>query len=200
LARDPLVGERDLRSEDRQLLLDAIMAATDQLIITYTGADERTNAPQPPCVPLGDLLDTLDAMAGGTARDHVCVNHPLQPFDTRNFTPAALGTGGPFSHDRSALAAARRAAEPRQPAPTLRIRGLPAPTITQVSPQELGEFLASPPKAFLKSRLGLSLREEDDPSPEGIPIEMGPLARWHIGNRSLRLLTHGESVDNVAAA
>ena len=200
LARDPLIGERDLRSEDRQLLLDAIMAATDHLIITYTGADERTNAPQPPCVPLGDLLDTLDAMAGGTARDHVCVNHPLQPFDARNFTPAALGTDGPFSHDRSALAAARRAAEPRQPAPSLLIRKLPAPASTHVSPKELGDFLASPPKAFLKSRLGLSLRDEDDPTPEGIPIELDALARWHIGNRSLRLLTHGDSVENVAAA
>src|ERR1019366_6682731 len=44
LARDPWVGERDPRSEDRQLLLDAILAASQQLIITYTGNDERTNA------------------------------------------------------------------------------------------------------------------------------------------------------------
>ena len=29
LARDPMTGERDIRSEDRQLLLDAIGAATE---------------------------------------------------------------------------------------------------------------------------------------------------------------------------
>ena len=32
LARDPLVGERDRRGEDRQLLLDALLAATEHLV------------------------------------------------------------------------------------------------------------------------------------------------------------------------
>ena len=40
LARNPMTGERDIRSEDRQLLLDAIGAATEKLVITYTGANE----------------------------------------------------------------------------------------------------------------------------------------------------------------
>ena len=43
---DPHVGERDPRSEDRQLLLDALLAATERLIVTYTGNDERTNTPR----------------------------------------------------------------------------------------------------------------------------------------------------------
>ena len=41
---DPHVGDRDARTEDRQLLLDALLAATDRLVVTYTGNDERTNA------------------------------------------------------------------------------------------------------------------------------------------------------------
>ena len=44
---DPHVGERDPRTEDRQMLLDALMAASDRLIVTYTGNDVRTNAPLP---------------------------------------------------------------------------------------------------------------------------------------------------------
>ena len=44
---EPHVGERDPRTEDRQLLLDALMAATDRLIVTYTGNDERTNLAAP---------------------------------------------------------------------------------------------------------------------------------------------------------
>jgi exodeoxyribonuclease V gamma subunit len=39
---DPHVGDRDARTEDRQLLLDALLAAEDRLVITYTGNDERT--------------------------------------------------------------------------------------------------------------------------------------------------------------
>lgn len=200
LARDPLIGERDLRSEDRQVLLDAIVAAEDTLVITYTGADERTNEPRPPCVPLGDLLDTLDAMTGGQARAHVCVRHPLQPFDARNFTPGALGTPSPFSHDPAALAAARRSAQPRVPRPPWRFADLPELHLDDLALRDLVSFLSSPPAAFLRARLGVSLREADDPAPERLPIELGGLDKWQIGDRSLRLLARNEPPERIAAA
>ncbi len=204
MARDPLIGERDMRSEDRQLLLDAIMAANDHLVVTYTGADERTNEQRPPCVPLGDLLDTVDAMAvgpdGAPARESVRVDHPLQPFDPRNFAPGTLGTLGPFSHDEAALAAARRAAGPRDPAHTTHIGDLPPLLVDQVSPQDLGTFLCSPPAAFLRTRVGVSLRGDDEPAPEQIPVTLDGLEQWQIGNRTLRLLTRGEAAQSVVAA
>ena len=59
-ALEPRVGDRDLRSEDRQLLLDALLAARERLIITYTGRDERSNLRRPPAVPVGELLDVVD--------------------------------------------------------------------------------------------------------------------------------------------
>ena len=65
LARDPMTGERDIRSEDRQLLLDAIGAATEKLVITYTGANQYSGLPRPPAVPLDELLDTLDMTTTG---------------------------------------------------------------------------------------------------------------------------------------
>ena len=83
LARRPFTGERDPRSEDRQLMLDAIVSATEHLVVTYTGANETTGQTRPPAVPLGELLDTLDATAEG-AREHVLTRHPLQAFDVRN--------------------------------------------------------------------------------------------------------------------
>src|SRR4051812_47685279 len=91
---DPHVGDRDPRTEDRQMLLDALLAATDRLVVTFTGHDERTNTPRPPAVPVGELLDVIDRTVrtpgGGRARDHVVVTHPLQPFDPRNFTVGRL--------------------------------------------------------------------------------------------------------------
>lgn len=90
LAREPMTGERDIRSEDRQLLLDAIGAATQTLVITYTGADERTGQPRPPAVPLAELLDALDQTTSAPVRERILVTHPLQPFDRKNVTPGAL--------------------------------------------------------------------------------------------------------------
>ncbi len=115
LARHPLTGERDVRSEDRQLFLDAILAARETLVVTYTGANEHTGAVRPPAVPLGELLDALDVTAAEPVRDRVLVKHPLQPFDPRNLVPGELAGDRPFSFDRSALAGAKAAREPREP-------------------------------------------------------------------------------------
>ena len=88
LARDPMTGERDIRSEDRQLLLDAIGAATEKLVITYTGANEYSGQERPPAVPLAELLDTLDMTTPSRrSASTIVVEHPLQPFDIRNVDP-----------------------------------------------------------------------------------------------------------------
>lgn len=200
LAREPVLGERDLRSEDRQVLLDAILAAQNNLVITYTGADERTNEPRPPCVPLADLLDTTDAMTRGESRARVCVTHPLQPFDVRNFTAGALGTEAPFSHDLTALAAAQRSAQPRVPRAPWRFDELPQQPVAELTLRDLTTFLCSPPAAFLRVRLGVSLREADDPAPEHLPVELNGLEKWQIGDRSLHLLSRREPVERIAAA
>ena len=111
LLLDPHVGDRDARSEDRQLLLDAVLAATDHLVITYAARDERTNLRRPPAVPLGELLDVVDRTArfpdAATTRERVIVEHPLQPFDLRNFDAGALVPERTWSFDRIALDGAR---------------------------------------------------------------------------------------------
>ena len=71
LARRPVTGERDLRAEDRQLLLDAVMSAGDTLVLTYTGFDEHTGQERPPAVPLGELLDAVRRTASGEGVDRV---------------------------------------------------------------------------------------------------------------------------------
>jgi exodeoxyribonuclease V gamma subunit len=112
LSRDPCVGERDRRSEDRQLLLDAVLSAGDRLLLLYTGADPVTGQERPPAVPLGELLDVV-AQTAGVPPEALVRRHPLQPFDPRNVDAA-----DPFSFDP--LPAAGRAG--RGPAPASRSR------------------------------------------------------------------------------
>ncbi len=189
LAREPWVGERDPRSEDRQLLLDAISATRERLVITYTGADERTGAPVPPAVPLGELLDALDRTAttadGRLVRDAVTTHHPLQPFDPRNFVPDQLGVERPFSFDPVSHAGARAAAGPRAGQQPFLPHPLPPLPATDVSLADLHRLLAHPARGFLRQRLQVAqTRAEDEPA-DALPVKLDPLQAWQIGDRLL---------------
>jgi exodeoxyribonuclease V gamma subunit len=191
LLDDPWIGERDPRSEDRQLLLDALMAAGERLIVTYTGHDERTNARRAPAVPVGELLDTIDVTArcdddpALPASARVCVTHPLQPFDPRNFAASALGHPRPWSFDADALAGAQALERPRdQPAPFL-TAPLPPRGGEIVELRDLVAFVEHPVRAFLRQRLGVRLGFLPDAVSDALSIELTPLQRWAVGRRLL---------------
>ena len=200
LARDPVTGERDPRSEDRQLFLDAILAATETLVVTYTGANEYSGQPRPPAVPLGELLDALDLTAtttdGRPVSEVVRVRHPLQPFDRRNLTRGALVPGRSFSFDRAALAGARAAAAPRVDPPPIRAPLPPAPT-DDLSLEELLGFYRSPVRGFFRDRLDLALPREAEPLSDALPVEIDALTRWSVGDRVLRDLLRGLSPEQA---
>ncbi len=184
LARRPRTGERDLRSEDRQLLLDAIGAATETLVVTYAGQGEHNGADRPPAVPLGELLDALDRTATGPVRERVLVRHPLQPFDEVNLVPGGLTGDRPFTFDRAALAGAEAARGTR-----LEVRELvpeplpPTAAATDVSLADLHEFYRHPVRAFFRSRLRVSTPYDADEAKDAIPIELDNLEQWAVGDR-----------------
>ena len=181
---DPHVGERDARTEDRQLLLDALMAATDRLIITYTGNDERTNLPRPPAVPVGELLDVVQRTVRVT-RDEVVVRHPLQPFDPRNFTSGELVPDRVWSFDRVTLDGARALAGDRPPPGPFLAGPLPALDGAVIELADLVRFVERPVRAFLRQRLGIRLGDFSDEVEDALPVELDGLARWHVGRRLL---------------
>jgi exodeoxyribonuclease V gamma subunit len=198
----PRVGERDPRSEDRQLLLDALLAASQQLIIAYTGNDERTNAIRPPAVPVGELLDVIDATVrtadGVPARSHVVVRHPLQPFDPRNFIPGALMGDPAWGFDPVTLGGAQALVGPRsEPGPFL-AQPLPALEHGPVELEELVTFVQHPVRAFLRQRLRISLSDRSDEAQDGLSVELDGLERWAVGQRLLDARLAG--VDRRACA
>ncbi|WP_027861026.1 exodeoxyribonuclease V subunit gamma [Marmoricola sp. URHB0036] len=186
LARRPVTGERDVRSEDRQLMLDAIVAATEHLVVTYTGANETTGQPRPPAVPLGELLDTLDTTATG-GKAHALRRHPLQAFDRRN-----LDSQRPFSFDTAALDGALAAARPRTTPPELADVELPSQP-GDVELAALVSFLKHPVKEFLRRRLEIVLADEGEEVTDGLPVELDGLMQWQVGDRMLRDLQGGRT-------
>ena len=179
LSRDPCVGERDRRSEDRQLLLDAVLSAGDRLLLLYTGADPVTGQERPPAVPLGELLDVL-AQTAGVPPEALVRRHPLQPFDPRNVDAA-----DPFSFDPHALRAARASVGERVPPRPLLPAPLPPQAEAEVSLADLVAFVQHPVQAFLRQRLGVRVPEEDDDVSDALETELGGLAKWNVGERML---------------
>jgi exodeoxyribonuclease V gamma subunit len=195
LLDDPWIGERDPRSEDRQLLLDALMAAGDRLLITYTGRDERTNTRRPPAVPIGELLDTIEQTArfddGAPAGERLVITHPLQPFDARNFIPGALGRGSPWSFDPAALGGAQALELPAAASAPFLASPLPARGADVVELADLVAFVEHPVRAFLRRRLGIRVRSYDDEVSDVLSIELDSLERWGVGNRLLNARMRG---------
>ena len=202
LARHPLTGERDLRSEDRQLLLDALLAATERVVVTYTGANEHSGAVRPPAVPLGEILDAADRTLAEPVRHHVLTRHPLQPYDPRNLLPEELVRSDPrpFSFDAAALAGARAAAGERVPPPRLLAGALPEREPADVSLADLKAFLLHPVRSFLRQRLDVATPWEPDEIGDAIPIELNALDQWQIGDHLLREMMSGADADAVITA
>jgi exodeoxyribonuclease V gamma subunit len=198
---DPHVGERDPRAEDRQLLLDALLAATESLIITYTGNDERTNIPQPAAVPVGELLDVVDATVRsdhGRASAQVVTRHPLQPFDTRNFASGELVPETPWSFDPVALEGARALMRPRRERGPFLSEQLPALETDVIELDDLVRFVQHPVRAFLRQRLRISLADVSEETEDDMRVQLDGLQRWQVGQRLLDARLTG--VDGRTAA
>ncbi len=205
LAREPRLGERDPRSEDRQLFLDALTAADERLVVLYRGHHERTGAPMQPAVPVGELLDALDAVAvgegGATVSAQVTVRHPLQPTDPRNFLPGLLGTSSPVSFDAAARAGAEAARGPRTDRAPLLPALLPAlAPQPEVLLQELRSFATAPVRALLAQRLRVSDPWEDEAPDDVITLDLDGLGEWGIGTRALDALQRGHDITAIVAA
>ncbi len=188
-ARHQVVGDRDARSEDRQLLLDALLAAQDHLVVTYAGRDERSNLRRPPAVPVGELLDVVEHTVRtptGRVRDTIVFEHPLQPFDKRNFERDTLVPDGPWSFDALHLAGARAAQAPRQGPPPFLVHPLAPAVSATVGLDQLERFLRHPVRAFLRERLDIYVGDRTRDFENAIPIDLDGLERWQIAERVLQ--------------
>jgi exodeoxyribonuclease V gamma subunit len=204
---DPHIGDRDARSEDRQLLLDALLAATEHLVVTYEGRDPRTNQERSPCVPIAELLDVVDRTVRAPdgspcskARQLVVVEHPLQSFDARNFQPGELVGKVPWSFDPVGLHGARARSEPpTDPRPFLP-RPLARLDDQVVQLDSLVRFVESPVTTFLRERLGWRRRRDGDDVKDSLPVELDGLEAWGVGDHLLEARLGGATPEQARAA
>jgi exodeoxyribonuclease V gamma subunit len=200
-ATAPLVGDRDPRSEVRQALLEAVLAAGDHLVITRTGRNVRTNQEVPSATVLAELRDvivaTLAPPSKNTYRSRIETVHPHQPCDHRCFRSDQLNRPGPWSFDAGAFAGAR-AHQQRSSEHRRFIDGTlpPAPNEDVVIDlTDLRAFFKHPVKAFLRQRLQLHLPGEDRDQSDDLATTLGALERWSVADRLLKARLAGHAND-----
>jgi exodeoxyribonuclease V gamma subunit len=126
IARRPRRGDRQRRTDERNLFLDLLLAARRRFYLSYRGRSVRDNAELPPSVLVAELLETLGPAIvlegasdapGATIRDRLVVHHPLQPFSVAAFGagPGADPRGASFHAEYGAALRARLRAAPALP-------------------------------------------------------------------------------------
>lgn len=200
LVDNEMIGDSDRGAEDRQLLLDAIMAAGDHLIVTYSGRDELTNAEYPPAVPIAELRDVLADMVGQTVLERLETRHPLQPFSETNFVAGGRGVDGPWGFDPMQFDGARAIRYRTVPEP-VRL-SIPPPVddiFSQIRLEDLQYFLEHPARTFLRKRLGFIIPARGEIPDDTMPTALDPLSEWKVTDRLLAGLLAGHSIESLEA-
>ena len=201
----PRVGDRDPRDEDRYLLLEALLAARDHLLVFFTGRDVRTNEDLPPAVPVGELIDVMEASflpphGWDSVRRWLLVEHPLQAFSPRALSVGGLASspdqqGGQahrlaasvWSFDRRLERSARSLLKGKQLERPFWPAGhrLPSEVVdeagagnTVVPLDDFVGFFRQPVAWLVERELGLWLRERDATVPDREAVELDELERY----------------------
>ncbi|MBL9173333.1 MAG: exodeoxyribonuclease V subunit gamma, partial [Verrucomicrobiales bacterium] len=167
IARNPRAGDEAREADDRHLFLETLLSARDRLHLSYVGQSIRDNAPLPPSVVVGELLDHLADIADGGApavEATVVVRHPLHAFSADYF--GRRGDPRLFRYSEESRRAAEvscggiAAVEPPFLVGELKSDGA---TTSVVELDDLREFLRNPSKFFLGRALGVRLPRTGEP-------------------------------------
>tara|TARA_R110002072_G_scaffold303123_1_gene494672 strand:- start:81226 stop:84642 length:3417 start_codon:yes stop_codon:yes gene_type:complete len=202
-----VLGDNRPRDEDRHLFLEAILAASDRLIITCQGQDVRDQRPRPPSVPVQELLDVLEQTDNEERiRDTLFIRHPLQAFSPQYFNEVG---NVPASFDAAALQAARRLQEQSEQAAVF--AEAPLTTIVRsngglreaidepesVTIGELRTLLEKPWRLFLR-RVGVGDISVAEDGQDREPLVLNRLENWQVGDVWLRQTQAGVSEEVIA--
>lgn len=193
LQLDPKRWDRNPRTEDRQLFLDALLAPSDRLIITASVQNLRTGKRE----PYSSCVDELRRLAPSEIPE---TTHKLYPFSADYF---GRGAGLPISFDRANLEVAkalrdRAPADPRTQPFFDRPQEICEPE--SLSLEHLIQFWKEPARAWVRAQgIRLPREEADERELDRPPLTLNALEEWQVRAHLLEeLLRRGETPPRVA--
>lgn len=173
-------GDRSRQSDDRQLMLEALLSARRVLYISWTGHSVRDNSVQPPSVLVSQLRDYLAAGWSGDVLAPRTTEHPLQPFSRRYFEGNPhLGT---YAREwRSAHAATNSVTPLVTTTAAIAVVAAWVPDVSvPLTVEQLAWFLRNPVKTFFRERLGVVFDALEDDPDDDESFDLGGLEEYGV--------------------
>lgn len=201
--REP--GDRDPRSDDRQLMLDTILSAEDRLHISYVGRSQTNNSEIAPSIVVAELLHTVEKLAqiqDGHRHPLLRVEHRLQAFSRSYFTPSAADPSSPlFSYDAPLAHSLSVAGEALVERPFVDEDFLPAvgmaaaavvsrPERLEIALDDLVAAWCNPSQFHAQHVLQISLRDTQEQVPDVEPMTVDKLLGTRVQQRMLEDILH----------
>ncbi len=221
MALAPERGDRQRRTDERNLFLDLLLAARERLYLSYTGRSVRDNSAKPPSVLVAELLDyavracSADAAGEGEIGKRLVVEHPLQPFSSEYFAPGTDTKKRSFNAEycealRAQVSAPRTpqpvpGAEDDEEAPDPGLPFFPAPLAPPepewrvVRLDQLRQFFVNPCRYLLKQRLGIAMPEQAEELLDDEPFLPEWLGRQAMAERLLAPALDGANEEVLLA-
>lgn len=178
-------GDPATRAMEKQLFLDAVMAAGDRLILSTVGRSQKDNAERAASVCLDAFLDACDVHWGRSARASIVVTHRLQPFAEDYFQ-----RGGALRSYAGQHRVVRGAVAPS--AAFLGAEALPELEAKDEIPlADLAEAWTNPSRFVVRQRLRVSLDLEEGAVRDDEPVVLGGLERWAVREAVLAAVLDG---------
>jgi exonuclease V gamma subunit len=183
VSRQDFVGDSNARIDQRRAILDAIVAAELEVIITCNGRSIKDNTEVPLITPLSELLDLCERCGVEQKKNQdgnhleIEYQHPRHFGAAKNFVEGKVVPGIVWSHDEVGLAAlsnkvtitdARKKAE--EVSKKISSRKKKADFVS-VSVSDLRYFISNPLSTFIRNTLDIHVwNDEETDEPAEIPL------------------------------
>ncbi len=174
MAKNPRIGDRSRRNDDKYLFLEAIISARNKFYISYVGQSIRDNTRIAPSVLVSELIDYIQE-GFGFSEEQMVTLHRLQAF-----SPEYFKAGGKlFSYSKENFAASCSRYERKDITPLISGKlSDPAHEWKNLDIKDLSVFFTNPTKFLLEKRLGIYLHERLDMSDERENFSLGHLEKY----------------------
>jgi exodeoxyribonuclease V gamma subunit len=176
MVKNPRMGDRNRRNDDKYLFLEALLSARNRLYVSYVGQSIQDNTRIPPSVLVSELIDYIKD-GFGILEEQIVTLHRLQAFSPEYFKPG----GKLFSYSQENFSAGSRLHGPKE-ASTLIAAKLPelSHKWKTLDIEDLSTFFGNPSRFLLEKRLGVYFRDPEAVADERENFDLDHLEKYLI--------------------